>query len=195
MQQELKLFDTAAWIADLLSKMTIDGAEGRYRVKLSENGQYIANKRYLADGDNDMKDVFKRVARKLALQDVKYLLRRGSTRGTINGIVSKRFEEYFWAMAKLQFIPGGRTLANVDYSVPNCIVLHFEDSLQGIFHTLGQAVQLQKAGAGLGFPFHLLRPTGTKSADGLTESSGPVSFLHVYDAAFGVIKQQNRHGT
>lgn len=47
----------------------------------------------------------------------------------------------------------------------------------------------------MGFPFHLLRPTGSKTFASGGESSGPVSFLHMYNAAFGIIKQQQRHGT
>jgi ribonucleoside-diphosphate reductase alpha chain len=60
--------------------------------------------------------------------------------------------------------------------------------------TLRDAAMLQQAGCGVGFPFHLLRPAGaiTKTSGGT--SSGPISFLRVYNAAFGTIKQQNRHG-
>lgn len=39
-----------------------------------------------------------------------------------------------------------------------------------------------------------MRPAGEITKASLGQASGPVSFLHIYNTAFGVIKQQNRHG-
>jgi ribonucleoside-diphosphate reductase alpha chain len=123
-------------------------------------------------------------------------------------------------MHDMEFLPAGRTLANAGgptKTVPNCIVLHIEDNMESIFSTLHNAALLQKDGsgtviwvlfvvlvdgtscsflesAGLGFPLHLMRPAGTITKRSFGTSSGPVSFLHVYNTAFGVIKQQNRNG-
>ena len=66
--------------------------------------------------------------------------------------------------------------------------------MDSIFTVLHEAAMLQKAGCGLGFPLHLMRPVGTRTVASGGESSGPISFLHVYNSAFGVIKQQQRHG-
>tara|TARA_R110002050_G_scaffold178236_1_gene311542 strand:- start:176 stop:514 length:339 start_codon:yes stop_codon:yes gene_type:complete len=66
--------------------------------------------------------------------------------------------------------------------------------MESIFGTLQDAALLQKAGSGLGFPLHLMRPAGSQTKASFGMASGPVSFLHVYNTAFGVIKQQNRHG-
>lgn len=66
--------------------------------------------------------------------------------------------------------------------------------MESIFKVLGEAALLQKAGCGLGFPLHLLRPTGSQTLASGGQSSGPISFLHVYNTAFAVIKQQSRHG-
>ncbi len=70
------------------------------------------------------------------------------------------------------------------------IVLHPDDDMDKIFDTLRQAVLLQQAGAGLGFPLSLLRPTGFPTHTSEATASGPMSFLGVFDNAFGVIKQQ-----
>ena len=96
-----------------------------------------------------------------------------------------------------EFIPAGRTLANAGGKtrlVSNCIVLHFEDSMEGIFNTLKDAALLQQAGSGLGFAWHLLRPAGTRTTKTQGTASGPISFLKAYNESFGVIKQQGRHG-
>lgn len=77
--------------------------------------------------------------------------------------------------------------------------------MESIFETLKDAALLQKAGkvlsswdsesggSGLGFPFHKLRPAGSATKTSFGIASGPVSFLHVYNSAFGVIRQQVDH--
>ena len=100
-------------------------------------------------------------------------------------------------MFDFEFLPGGRTLANAGGKtrlVANCIVIHPQDSMDSIFSVLRDAALLQQAGSGLGFPWHLLRPAGTYAKKNQGVASGPVSFMKAYNEAFGVIKQQGRHG-
>jgi ribonucleoside-diphosphate reductase alpha chain len=100
-------------------------------------------------------------------------------------------------MFNFEFLPGGRTLANAGGKtrlVANCIVIHPQDSMDSIFSTLHDAALLQQAGSGLGFPWHLLRPAGTYAKKNQGVASGPISFMKAYNEAFGVIKQQGRHG-
>src|SRR3989344_5114263 len=105
--------------------------------------------------------------------------------------------DFFYIIANKQFTPAGRTITNAGAPSPvvaNCIVLPIQDSMESIFQTLKDAAQLQKAGSGLGFSFTHLRPAGSIVKKSLGMASGPVSFLQVYNQAFGVIKQQGRHG-
>lgn len=133
-------------------------------------------------------EMFMRVANTLAEVESNY----GAKQVEIN----KYKDEFYEIMSSFKFTPAGRTIANAGWKriVANCIVLHIEDTMESIFSTLKDAALLQQAGSGLGFPLHLLRPAGsvTKTSHGI--SSGPISFLHVYNNAFGVIKQQGRHG-
>ncbi len=134
-------------------------------------------------------DMFKRVGKALANVEKNY----GKTDTEIDAL-SEKFAE---TLNNFEFIPAGRTLANAGGKtklVSNCIVIHFEDSMDGIFKTLHEAALLQQAGSGLGFPWHLLRPAGTRTNRTQGMASGPVSFLKAYNEAFGVIKQQGRHG-
>lgn len=106
-------------------------------------------------------------------------------------------EKFYQLMSNFEFLPAGRTLTNAGTDIPvisNCVVLHIGDSMDDIFRTLRDASLLQQGGSGIGFPFHLLRPAGTLTKRTQGIASGPVSFLRVYDKAFGVIKQQGRHG-
>lgn len=106
-------------------------------------------------------------------------------------------DEFYDVMASFKFTPAGRTLANAGAGtrvVANCIVLHIEDSMKDIFQTLSDAAVLQQSGSGLGFPLHLMRPAGQLTVTSKGTASGPISFLHIFNTAFGVIKQDNRNG-
>jgi ribonucleoside-diphosphate reductase alpha chain len=52
----------------------------------------------------------------------------------------------------------------------------------------------QQAESGIGFPFHHLRPAGTKCKLTLGSFSDPISFLRIYAEAFKVIQQHGLHG-
>jgi ribonucleoside-diphosphate reductase alpha chain len=157
-------------------------------IEFSDNAKQIIAKRYLETNETT-DDLFNRVATTLSNVGHHYNISvRDATENKI---------KYYDVMRRGLFLPAGRTLRNVGTKCPvvcNCVVLHIEDTMEDIFQTLKDAALLQKGGSGLGFPLHLMRPAGmaTKASSGV--SSGPISFLHVYNMAFGVIKQQNRHG-
>ncbi len=134
-------------------------------------------------------EMYDRVAKALAGVEAQY----GKSEQEIEEY-TERFKDVLY---NFEFIPAGRTIANAGGKtrlVANCIVLHFEDSMDGIFKTLHDAALLQQAGSGLGFAWHLLRPAGTRTSRTQGMASGPVSFLKAYNQCFGVIKQQGRHG-
>ncbi len=176
------------------ARKILDGRFTNMYKVLSLNALRVLAGRYLMrDLDGHVietpEDMFDRVAK--TLSDIE------SNYGRSEEEIKKVYEDFKDVMMKLEFLPAGRTLANTGTStrlVSNCIVLHIPDSMDGIFETLKQAALLQQAGSGLGFPFHLVRPAGTSAVRSRGVASGPVSFLRVYDKAFGVIKQQGRHG-
>lgn len=153
----------------------------------------IIKLRYLRRNNDDeiietIDEMFYRVARGSAEVEFNY--------GASSKAVDQLTSEFLEVLSNLEALPGGRTLANLGWRnvIPNCVVLHIEDDLKSIFRTLQQAAILQKQGCGLGFPLHLMRPTGFRTIKTQGQSSGPISFLNIYNTAFGVIKQQNRHG-
>lgn len=160
----------------------------------SANALKVLEKRYLLRNENGEivetpKQMFQRVAKAIAEVEYQY--------GADKNKVLEYERKFYEIMANFYFLPAGRTLANAGTStrvVANCIVLHFEDSMESIFQTLKEATLLQQAGSGLGFPWHLLRPAGFPTKRSRGQSSGPVSFLWAFDRTFGVIKQQGRHG-
>lgn len=164
------------------------------KLPFSLNALKVVAKRYLQRDENDLpvetpEEMYWRVAKSLAEVERKY--------GRSGEEVQEWAEKFYEVMAQFEFTPAGRTVTNAGGATPivaNCIVMHFEDSMEGIFETLKGATLLQQQGSGLGFAFHLLRPAGMRAKRTQGRSSGPVSFLQVYNTAFGIIQQQNRHG-
>lgn len=159
----------------------------------SENALRMMKKRYLTKRDDGSQEtpseMLHRVAHAVADAEKDY--------GKAEPEIQKWEREFFDILARKEFTPAGRTITNAGAPSPvvaNCIVLPIEDSMEGIFKTLKDSALLQKAGSGLGFSFGRLRPAGTYVKASAGMASGPVSFLLVYNQAFGVIKQQGRHG-
>ncbi len=164
------------------------------KLPFSPNSLKFLAGRYLQRDENgevceSPEEMYDRVAKALAKVEEGY--------GKSSDKVAEFEEKFKDVLYSFEFIPAGRTLANAGGKtrlVSNCIVIHFEDSMDGIFKTLHDAALLQQAGSGLGFAWHLLRPAGYRANATQGTASGPVSFLKAYNESFGVIKQQGRHG-
>jgi ribonucleoside-diphosphate reductase alpha chain len=104
-------------------------------------------------------------------------------------------EEFSRLMRSLDFLPNSPTLMNAGTRLgllSGCVVLPVEDSLASIFASLGHAALVHQAGGGTGYSFSHVRPAGDHVATTGGTASGPVSFLHVFDAAAGVIRSGGR---
>lgn len=160
----------------------------------TENALKVLAKRYLQkDADDKVietpEQMLDRVAATLSAVEKRY--------GKTDAEVEELRQDFYDILTRFEFTPAGRTMTNAGTELPvvaNCIVLNIEDSMDSIFGTLKDASLLQQQGSGLGFPFHTMRPAGDRTRKSRGVASGPVSFLRVYNKAFGVIKQQNRHG-
>jgi ribonucleoside-diphosphate reductase alpha chain len=97
---------------------------------------------------------------------------------------SGRFAE---ALADFQFIPAGRILAGAGtdrrVTLFNCFVMgSIPDDMGGIFENLKEAALTLQQGGGIGYDFSTLRPKGSMVHGVGADASGPLSFMHVWDA-------------
>jgi ribonucleoside-diphosphate reductase alpha chain len=158
---------------------------------LSANAVRVLNARYLRrDAARRVvetpDELFHRVAR--AVSHAELLLGRAAD--------ADRWQETFVSLlTSLDFLPNSPTLMNAGTPVGQlaaCFVLPLEDTIDSIFGTLRAMALLQRAGGGTGFSFSRLRPRGDVVASTGGESSGPVSFMHVFDCATQHIKLGGR---
>ncbi len=105
-------------------------------------------------------------------------------------------ERFRAILADFRFLPGGRILASAGTSrratLFNCFVMGpLDDSLQGLFNALREAMLTLQAGGGVGLDFSTLRPAGDQAAASGSVASGPVSFMAVWEAACTVLESGN----
>jgi ribonucleoside-diphosphate reductase alpha chain len=96
-------------------------------------------------------------------------------------------KRFYQAMEGFKFLPGGRILAGAGTghgtTLFNCFVMGpVQDDMESILDSLKQAALTMQAGGGIGYDFSALRPKGSVSRSTGNIASGPVSYLHIWDA-------------
>src|SRR5437588_12525324 len=139
--------------------------------------------------DKTMDDTYKRVAR--ALADVE----REEVR-------DQWYERFLWALRR-GAIPAGRVTSNAGAlehkpatSTINCTVSGIiRDSMDDILRKVHEAGLTLKAGCGIGYEFSTLRPRGAYVSGAGAYTSGPLSFMDIYDKmCFTVSSAGGRRG-
>jgi ribonucleoside-diphosphate reductase alpha chain len=157
-------------------------------LKLGINAASLINTRYLLKDENGdvietPSEMFRRVAKTVAIADRKY-----DKEADIEAV-----EEVFYrAMVNMEFLPNSPALfsaGNKNNTLAACFVLDIEDSLEDIFEKVKQTGIITKMGGGVGLSFSNLRPKNDNVGSTGGVSSGPVSFMKLYDTAIDVCKQ------
>ncbi|HKL48134.1 MAG TPA: adenosylcobalamin-dependent ribonucleoside-diphosphate reductase, partial [Desulfuromonadales bacterium] len=155
---------------------------------LTQNARQTLEARYLLKNEagevvETPEQLFYRVSRAVAA---------GEKKIADAGGVRRAENRFFELISSLTFLPNSPTLMNAGTDLGQlaaCFVLPVGDSLREIFNTLRDAALIHQSGGGTGFSFARLRPAGDRVKSTMGISSGPVSFMRVYDAATEAIKQ------
>jgi len=158
---------------------SIDIWDKKYRLK-SKSGEVI---------DETMDDTYKRIASALAEVEPEQERERW-------------FETFLWALRR-GAIPAGRIVSNAGArehkpatSTINCTVSGtIADSMHTILEKVHEAGLTLKAGCGIGYEFSTLRPRGAYVSGAGAYTSGPLSFMDIYDKmCFTVSSAGGRRG-
>ena len=172
-------------VADAASEIPFQDAsldiwDKKYRLK-SKEGAVI---------DGSMEETYQRVAHALAEVEL---------------TPDKRehwYREFLWALQH-GAIPAGRITSNAGArehkpatSTINCTVSGtIDDSMNGILEKVHEAGLTLKAGCGIGYEFSTLRPRGGYVSGAGAYTSGPLSFMDIYDKmCFTVSSAGGRRG-
>jgi ribonucleoside-diphosphate reductase alpha chain len=140
--------------------------------------------------DQTIDDTYQRVAR--ALADVE----------TTPELRETWYREFLWAL-RHGAIPAGRIISNAgarehkpSTSTINCTVSGtVADSMNDILEKVHEAGLTLKAGCGIGYEFSTLRPRGAYVSGAGAYTSGPLSFMDIYDRmCFTVSSAGGRRG-
>jgi ribonucleoside-diphosphate reductase alpha chain len=101
-------------------------------------------------------------------------------------------EKFYNQIINQKLIPAGRIMANARPNNKlknyfNCFAISIkDDSIQEIYHTITDHAIISKNGGGAGLNLTVLRPKNDKLSGG-GSSSGPISFLKIFDRSSEVI--------
>ncbi len=163
-----------------MQDVSLDIWDKKYCLK-TKNGEHV---------DQNMDDSYARVAK--ALADVE---ETDEKRAEWN-------EKFLWAL-RHGAIPAGRITSNAGAlehkpatSTINCTVSGVvEDSMDDVLNKVHEAGLTLKAGCGIGYEFSTLRPKGAFVAGAGAVTSGPLSFMDIYDKmCFTVSSAGGRRG-
>ncbi|NGP76564.1 adenosylcobalamin-dependent ribonucleoside-diphosphate reductase [Balneolaceae bacterium YR4-1] len=96
-------------------------------------------------------------------------------------------EAFFETLSNFKFLPGGRIIAGAgterNVTLFNCFVMGvIDDSISSIFDHVKEGALTLQWGGGIGCDFSTLRPKGSLARSTNNISSGPVSFMKIWDA-------------
>lgn len=174
MENVVKLKTLSGAASDLgipLQSASVDIWDSKYRLK-AKDGTVL---------DNTVDDTWQRVASAIAEVEPENI--RAHWR-----------DRFLWAL-RAGAIPAGRIMSNAGAgehkfatSTINCTVSNtIRDSMESIMDSVKEAGLTLRAGSGIGYEFSTLRPHGALVAGAGASTSGPLSFMDIFDRTCATI--------
>src|SRR6266513_705995 len=146
----------------------------------------VLKEKYLKPGENDLEDLFERVARALASVEPE----------------AKRdhWKALFHTNLRAGAIGAGRIMSaagtNLEATLINCFVQPVGDCIQGvdadgypgIYEALREAAETMRRGGGVGYDFSRIRPRGAEVKATHSLASGPCSYIDVFDHSCATVE-------
>ena len=148
-------------------------------MELTENALAVLKKRY-----------FKKDTKGNIIEDASQMLKRVSK--NIAGGDKEKEKIFYDLMDKKYFLPNSPTLMNAGNDLQQlsaCFVLPIQDSMESIFSAVKNAALIHKSGGGTGFSFSKLREKNSPVRTTSGVSSGPITFMKVFNSATDAVKQ------
>lgn len=156
--------------------------------KFTSSALTVLKKRYLEKDDQGNcietpEQMLRRVARHVAQADLHFEKADKA---------AQTEETFFRMLSNLWFLPNSPTLMNAGRTLGQlaaCFVLPVGDSIEEIFDAVKYTAMIHKSGGGTGFSFSHIRPANDMVSSTTGVSSGPLSFMTVFDVATDAVKQ------
>lgn len=146
----------------------------------------VLREKYLKDGEQDVEDLYRRVARALASVEEPEL--------------REAWERKFLDNLHAGAIGAGRIMSaagtDLQATLINCFVQPVGDCIQGfddegypgIYEALREAAETMRRGGGVGYDFSRIRPRGAEVKATASLASGPCSYINVFDQSCATVE-------
>ncbi|MET3440345.1 ribonucleoside-diphosphate reductase alpha chain [Variovorax paradoxus] len=146
----------------------------------------VLREKYLKPGEDDVEDLFARVAHALASVEAE----EGRA----------QWEARFLANLRAGAIGAGRIMSaagtDLQATLINCFVQPVGDCIQGqdaggyagIYEALREAAETMRRGGGVGYDFSRIRPRGAEVRTTASTASGPCSYIDVFDRSCATVE-------
>ncbi len=165
------------------TQLLVDAMSAMPTQAISED---VLREKYLKPGEDNVSQLFDRVARALASMEVPE--RRAE------------FEVLFRKNLEAGAIGAGRIMSaagtDIKATLINCFVQPVGDCIQGndqggfpgIYEALREAAETMRRGGGVGYDFSRIRPKGASVKGTSSTASGPCSYINVFDQSCSTVE-------